>query len=128
MKKSFFILLAGLLLQACTSPVDPAPADLLSEKQMTGILVDIHILESRLETMGLPHDTASNYFRTQQEEIFRKHQVAADKFFKSYDYYVTNVSELDKIYEKVVDSLSMKEVEAQQPAAAQPAAPQANIP
>lgn len=127
MKKSFFILLAGLLLQACTSPVDPAPADLLSEKQMTGILVDIHILESRLETMGLPHDTASNYFRTQQEEIFKKHQVAADKFFKSYDYYVTNVSELDKIYEKVVDSLSMKEVEAQQPAA-QPAAPQANIP
>ena len=127
MKKSFFILLAGLLLQACTSPVDPAPADLLSEKQMTGILVDIHILESRLETMGLPHDTASNYFRTQQQEIFKKHQVAADKFFKSYDYYVSNVSELDKIYEKVVDSLSMKEVEAQQPAA-QPAAPQANIP
>ncbi|MGV3504173.1 MAG: DUF4296 domain-containing protein [Adhaeribacter sp.] len=125
MKKSFFILLAGILFQACTSPVDPAPADLLSEKKMTGILVDIHILESRIETLGLPHDTASNYFRTQQQEIFRKHQVKADKFFKSYDYYVTNVSELDKIYEKVVDSLSVKEVEAQTPATPQPAASQA---
>lgn len=128
MKKSFFILLAGLLLQACTSPVDPAPADLLSEKKMTGILVDIHLLESRLETMGLPHDTASNYFRTQQEEIFKKHQVAPDKFFKSYDYYVANVSELDKIYEKVVDSLSVKEVEASQPAPPQPAATSARTP
>lgn len=125
MKKSFFILLAGILLQACTSPVDPAPADLLPEKKMTAILVDIHILESRIETLGLPHDTASNYFRAQQQQIFKKHQVKADKFFRSYDYYVTNVSELDKIYEKVVDSLSMKEVEAQTPAAPQPAPPQA---
>lgn len=112
MKKSFLILLFGFLMQACSSPVDPAPVDLIPEKKMTAILVDIHIAESRIENMGLPHDTGSVYFQKQQQEIFKRHQVSADKFFKSYDYYVTNVSELDKIYEKVVDSLSVKEVEA----------------
>jgi hypothetical protein len=119
-KKSFLILLAGFLIQACTSPVDPAPADLIPEKQMTAILVDIHVAESRIEGMALPHDTAAVYFQKQQQEIFKKHGVEARKFFRSYDYYVTNVSELDKIYEHVVDSLSVKEVESTPPAPAAP--------
>jgi hypothetical protein len=123
-KKSFLILLVGLLIQACTSPVDPAPADLIPEKKMTAILVDIHIAESRIENMGLPYDSAAVYYQNLQKEIFKKHQVAPEKFFRSYDYYVTNVSELDKIYEKVVDSLSVKEVEASA-APATPAAPAA---
>jgi hypothetical protein len=121
-KKLLFILLAGLLIQACTSPVAPAPANLIPEKKMTAILVDIHIAETQVENMGLPHDTAMIFFQNQQQEIFKKHQVEAQDFFRSYDYYVTNVSELDKIYEKVVDSLSVKEVEASRPAAAPTAA------
>ena len=124
MKKSFLILLVGLLLQACTSPVEPAPADIIPEKKMTAILVDIHIAESRIENMGLPYDTGAVYYQQLQQQIFKKHQVAPDKFFKSYDYYVRNVSELDKIYEKVVDSLSVKEVEASA-AQGSPAAPAA---
>jgi hypothetical protein len=124
-KKSFLILLAGLLIQACTSPLDPQPANLIPEKKMTAILVDIHIAESRVENMGLPHDSAIVFFQKQQQDIFKKHGVDADKFFRSYDYYVTNVSELDKIYEKVVDSLSVKEVEASTPPAAPTAAPAA---
>jgi Domain of unknown function (DUF4296) len=127
-KKSFLILLAGLLIQACTSPLDPAPADLLPEKKMTAVLVDIHIAESQIENMGLPHDSALVFFQKQQQQIFKKHQVPADKFFRSYDYYVTNVSELDKIYEKVIDSLSVKEVEASSPPAAPTAAPVAAPP
>lgn len=122
MKKSFLILLVGLLLQACTSPVEPAPADIIPEKKMTAILVDIHIAESRIENMGLPYDTGAVYYQRLQQQIFKKHQVAPDKFFNSYDYYVRNVSELDKIYEKVVDSLSVKEVEASA-AQGSPAAP-----
>jgi hypothetical protein len=123
-KKSFLMILVALLIQACTSPVDPAPADLIPEKKMTAILVDIHIAESRIENMGLPYDTGSVYYQNLQKEIFKKHQVAPEKFFKSYDYYVTNVSELDKIYEKVVDSLSVKEVEASA-ASGSPTAPAA---
>lgn len=115
MKKSFLILLAGLLFQFCTSPVDPRPADVIPEKKMTDILLDIHIAEARIENMGLPYDTSAVYYQQQQEEIFKKHQVSADKFFKSYDYYVDNISVLDKIYEKVVDSLSVKEMEAVTP-------------
>ena len=125
MKKSFLILLAGLLFQACTSPLDPAPADLIPEKKMTAILVDIHVAESRIENLGLPHDTGAVYYQRLQKELFKKHKITADKFYKSFDYYVTNVSELDKIYEKVVDSLSVKEVEAAAAAGvpATPAAP-----
>lgn len=88
---------------------------------MTAILVDIHVAESRVENMGLPHDTGTVYYQKLQQDIFKKHQVKPDAFYKSYDYYVTNVSELDKIYEKVVDSLSVKEVEASAASATPPA-------
>jgi hypothetical protein len=126
-KKSFLIFLAGLLLQACTSPIDPAPAGLIPEKKMTAILVDIHIAEARIENLGLPQDTGSVHYQRLQQELFKKHKITADRFYKSFDYYVTNVSELDKIYEKVVDSLSVKEVEAASAAGipATPAAPTA---
>lgn len=122
MKKSLLIFLASLLLQACTSPIEPAPADLISEKKMTTILVDIHIAESRIENMGLPYDTGAIYYQKLQLEVLKKHQVSLQKFTKSYDYYITNVSELDKIYEKVVDSLSVKEVEASATPVAPPVA------
>lgn len=75
-------------------------------------MVDIHIAESRIETMGLVSDTAAVYYKNMQQEIFKKHQITEDQFYKSYNYYLDNVSELDKIYEKVVDSLSVTEVEA----------------
>ena len=114
MKRFFLAILFLILTQACTSPVEPAPADVLSPRKMTGIMVDIHVAESRIETMGLVSDTAAVYFKNMQDEIFKKHQITEQQFYKSYDYYLHNVSELDKIYEKVVDSLSVTEVEATQ--------------
>jgi hypothetical protein len=113
-KRFFWVILLFVFTQACTSPVDPAPADVLSPRKMTGIMVDIHVAESRIETMGLVTDTAAVYFKNMQDEIFKKHQITEEQFYKSYDYYLNNVSELDKIYEKVVDSLSVTEVEATQ--------------
>lgn len=112
MKKLFFILLFGLFIQACTSPVEPAPDDVISARKMTSILVDIHVAEARVERLGITTDTAAVHFRKLQQEVYRKHQITEEQFNKSYNYYMHNVSELDKIYEKVVDSLSVNEVEA----------------
>ena len=112
MKRYFLTLLAGFCLYACTSPVSPASPDIIPEAKMTNMLIEIHIAEARIDHMGLISDTAAVYYKKAQEEIFKKNKVTEKQFHKSYDYYLHNVSELDKIYAKVVDSLSLKEVEA----------------
>ena len=112
MKRYFLTFLACFSLYACTSPVSPAPADIIPEAKMTNMLVDIHVAEAQVDHMGLISDTSAVYFKKAQAEIFKKNKVTEKQFHKSYDYYLHNVSELDKIYAKVVDSLSLKEVEA----------------
>ena len=111
MKNFFLILLLGLCIYACTSPVSPAPADIIPEPKMTSMLVELHVVEARVERMGTVSDTAAIYYKKAQQEIFKKNKVTEKQFYKSYDYYLHNVSELDKIYARVVDSLSLKEVE-----------------
>jgi len=111
-KRFFLILLGGLYLGACTSPVSPPPPDVIPEPKMTSMLVELHIAEARVDRMGVVTDTAAIYYKKAQQEIFKKNNVTEKQFYKSYDYYLDNVSELDKIYAKVVDSLSLKEVES----------------
>lgn len=111
MKRFFLILLGGLYLGACTSPVSPPPPDVIPEPKMTSMLVELHIAEARVDRMGVVTDTAAIYYKKAQQEIFKKNKVTEKQFYKSYDYYLHNVSELDKIYARVVDSLSLKEVE-----------------
>jgi len=113
-KRYFLILLLGLGLGACTSPVSPAPKDVISEPQMTAMLMELHVAEAQVDRMAVVTDTAAIYYKRAQQEIFKKHKVTEKQFYKSYDYYLHNVSELDKIYARVVDSLSLKEVESSQ--------------
>ena len=84
------------------------------------MLVDLHVAEARVERLGMITDTAAIYYKKAQQEIFKKNKVTEKQFYKSYDYYLHNVSELDKIYARVVDSLSLKEVETSNGAASQP--------
>ena len=79
---------------------------------MTSMLVDLHVAEAQVDRMGVVTDTAAMYYKKAQQEIFNKNKVTEKQFYKSYDYYLHNVSEMDKIYAKVIDSLSLKEVQA----------------
>jgi len=82
---------------------------------MTGILFDLHVAEARIERLGVIMDTGTVYYKNLQRKILKKHGVNATSFYTSYDYYLKNVSELDKIYEKVIDSLTVLEVEFDKP-------------
>jgi len=109
------MLLASFLFYTCTSPVSPAPSDLVPDQKMVSILIDLHVAEAQVERLGLITDSGAIHYKNLQQAIFRKHKIKEKEFYKSYDYYLHNVSELDKIYEKVVDSLSVLEVEFKEP-------------
>ncbi len=108
------IILAALtLLLSCTSTpeaaLDQKPADLLSEKEMVGILIDVHITESALSLKNFNRDSSLVLYAYYKDEIFKEHHVTEQQFKNSYDYYSKHSDELNHIYEIVVDSISVKE-------------------
>ena len=110
MKKLFLAFsLIGLL--SCGDEENvKVPKDLLPPAKLTSILADIHLAESRVEQMRVSPDTANVVFKRLQTEIFNKHKVSEKEFSKTYDFYLNHISELDKIYEGLVDTLGMREI------------------
>ncbi|WP_345161847.1 DUF4296 domain-containing protein [Nibribacter koreensis] len=108
MKKRLSLFLLSLVVYAC-APKSTAPADLVPEDKMTSVLLDIHLAEARIGRTITQYDTSKMVFKNVQKDIFKKHGITDSSFRHSYDYYLMNPALLDKIYEKVLDSLSLQE-------------------
>ncbi|HNX43487.1 MAG TPA: DUF4296 domain-containing protein [Bacteroidales bacterium] len=103
------------------------PSGVLSKKEMTSMLVDIHLQEAVIRT-GVHTGTDTdmrNYSRSGYLKVFAKHDVTPEEFKKSLDYYLLHVDELDDIYTGVINQLTQMQAEAQgekgAPAAKSPA-------
>ncbi len=105
------------MLVCCSPANEPKPANLLTEEQMTRILIDVHLVEAQIENAGMPLDSGETVYRKMHRDILRKYKVKEADFNTSYQYYLRNLSGLDKIYEKVIDSLTVREtlIKAKQP-------------
>nr|WP_279592407.1 MULTISPECIES: DUF4296 domain-containing protein [Hymenobacter] len=85
------------------------PAQLLSKEQMRGILIDLHILEARIESGRLSTDSARALYNEQQRLVLQQHQVTDSVFQQSYRYYAIHDKDLDGIYGEIIDSLAARE-------------------
>ena len=88
---------------------DVKPVDLLTEQQMIDVLIDLHITESALTLKNFSRDSSLLLFHCYQQEIFKNKKITEAQFQNSYTYYSQHSAEIDKIYEKVIDSLAVKE-------------------
>ncbi|MFD3000982.1 DUF4296 domain-containing protein [Pontibacter toksunensis] len=82
---------------------------MISQPKMVRILADIHTVEALIEQNISYPDTALMVFNKQQSEILKKHGVKQEDFKATYNYYLNHIAEMDKLYEVVVDTLSVRE-------------------
>ena len=96
------------LLTSCSIPeeVEPPPK-LLSKEEMVSLLVQLHLLEARVESSRLSPDSARALFQQQKSELLRKNNVSEKDSVlqRSYRYYAVNHKDMDEIYKVVIDSL-----------------------
>lgn len=107
--KRILYLLSFVALAGCGQKTEKRPADLLPEQKMVQILADVHIAEARIETNVLYPDTALMIFNKEQKQILEAHGVEEEDFRKTYRYYLTHVEQMDKLYEVILDTLSVRE-------------------
>ena len=100
----------GLISTSCEK--EERPADLLPQDQLTKIMIDFYLGEARLVNAAIPRDSAIKLLVPFKESVFKKYGVPDSSFHRTYQYYYDHPVELEKIYEAVIDSLSLRERKA----------------
>lgn len=111
MKPQFHIVLFLMLLflSACDKPIVPKPKELIHEKQMIDMLVDIHLADETYKKFRndsiMENNSAENFYYS----VLAKYEVPDSVFEQSYVYYASTPKDFEKMYRKVMTRLSEME-------------------
>jgi len=83
--KNFFLLFIAItiVILGCVRK-DKPPEDLMSKEQMVSFLIDLHIMEAKMNTTRFPRDSVEAVFPEIEKELFKKHNISDTVYFKSY--------------------------------------------
>ena len=88
------------------------PKDILTQDQLTTIMIEFYLGEAKLSNYSLPYDSASKLFIPFEAAVLKKYGVSDSSLLKTYQYYFHHPKKLEKIYEIVIDSLNLRERKA----------------
>lgn len=102
-----FIVFNSLWMMGCqTETAEKIPADIIPKDLMIPILVDVHMLESGIQTQNFNRDSSIILYESMSKKIWEKHQITEEQFRNSMIYYAQNAKVLDDIYSIVLDSVN----------------------
>ena len=96
-----------IFLSGCDGP--GTPLGVLTEDEMVKILVDIHVTEGKVSALPIPYDSSQVLYKLLEREVFLKHQVSDSVFTQSMRFYLEDAAHMDRIYARVIDSLTVLE-------------------
>jgi hypothetical protein len=104
------VLLVGFMLLMCTPSCkkEEKPPSILSEKEMVRVMVEIYLVEEKVNRLGVNRDSVEKIFPKFREKVFNKVHVKDSVFIKSMDYYMAHPEKLEHIYATLVDTLSFR--------------------
>lgn len=95
--------LVGLLFLMLISCGEKVPAGIIPEKQMPGLLLDVHLADGQLAAM--PVDSARMYLDSYYTAIFNHYKVDSAMFVRSIAYYSRRPRIMNEFYTKVEQQL-----------------------
>ena len=88
------------------------PKGILSQAQLSALLVDIYLAEARLDAIPKVKDSTIRYFVPFEQKLLQRHGVSDSVLKTTYDYYLANPKELEQVYDSVIDTLTLREQRA----------------
>ena len=76
---------------------------------MSNILIDIHLLEAKINTLGKKGDTSFQIYDHFEKLILEKHGVDSSVFTQNLAYYMRHPGILENVYTNIIDSLVLWE-------------------
>lgn len=109
-RRGWLIAFVCLLMVSCGKK--ELPPGVLTQEQMAPIVIEIYLAEARLSGSLMPRDSASAIFKRHEQVVLQKAGIADSTLRASYQYYLAHPEEFEKIYDVVIDSLSLREQRA----------------
>ncbi|SHN28251.1 protein of unknown function [Cyclobacterium lianum] len=107
MKYTCLALAFAFVLTACSD--EDKPENILSEDQMVNILVDIHLTEGFVQSLSIPYDSTRVLYPILEKQIFDKYGIPDSVYVESLEYYLRDVAKMEYLYERTIDSLTVRE-------------------
>jgi len=101
----FVIAISGLM--ACKK--ETRPQNVISPEEFSKVLVEVYLAEARMSSTSLSRDSAIKIFAPYEEKLFHQLGLPDSVVRETYQYYIDNPEQLEKIYDSVIDTLSLRE-------------------
>lgn len=85
------------------------PENIISKDDMTSLLIEMHIAEAKVNSLGLNSDSTEMLVDMMTERVLNQTGYSEDEYLASYNYYMKDVRTMEQLYARVVDSLSLRE-------------------
>ena len=98
-----------LLIFGCSDD-EKVPSGILSEDEMTGILMEVYIKEAQVTSYSprLHRDSSEVLLHVLKEDILEEYNTDDSTFRESMRWYFQRPEQLEKIYARLIDSLTLK--------------------
>jgi len=103
------LLLLVFVITSCDDSVVPKPENLIKEKQMIDMLVDIHLAEATFTRFRYDSTMTNNSSANFYYSVLDKYHVPDSVFEQSFVYYASVPKNFEKMYQKVMSHLSEME-------------------
>ena len=99
------------MLFACKKQ-EAVPENLIDKELMTEILVDIHLLEARIDHLDIPRDSSEMLYKAFEYDLLvNQYQVDTALYYESFKYYTNHLSNFTDVYDEVLKSMEKKQKE-----------------
>src|SRR5258706_2075622 len=88
------------------------PNDVLSQQELADLMVEFYIAEGRIYALGLQRDSAMKLFLPFEQSVMKKKKVSDETLSRTYKYYLDHPLEFEKVYDVIIDTLSLRETRA----------------
>lgn len=96
------------MLNACNNNLEPIPDDVMQVDQMTRYLIHVHIAETKTVNGGFPLDTSLLMYQYYHQRILDNMKLDTGLVRRSLKFYGRSPKRTSLIYERVVDSLGLR--------------------
>ena len=106
MRKILIIFILGVMLSCQTKE---KPKLVLTQAQLSSLLVDVYLAEARTETIPKMRDSIIRYFLPFEQKLLQGQGISDSVLKVTYTYYMSNPKELEQVYDSVIDTLVLRE-------------------
>ena len=75
---------------------------------MTGLLTEVHLIDGRMYGIFQSQDSLNKYGTSRYDALFKRYHTDSAQFKKSFKYYATKPTELQKMYDQILLNLKQK--------------------